>query len=210
VVAALAAVAVALAALAGVLAWVFVSRSSASSIASASSPASSGEGVERDPTKEPVSSPRKPKPAAATKSADDEFDELMNESLRQALKPPTAPTTRKRPAKDGPSVEITHVLGGEAPNNEEKILAVVDANLKDVKGCYTKALTRDPMLQGEITLMLSVDAKGAVSGAMCAEDGKSITDAPLRTCVSSKATAWRFAKPKDATVGFMVTLDFSP
>lgn len=203
VVAALAAVAVALAALAGVLAWVFVSRSGAPSVASVSPRASSPRGEEGESTKTP-------KPAPATKSADDEFDELMNDQLRQALKPPTAPTTRKRPAKDGPSIEITRVMGGQAPNNEEKILSVLDANLKDVKVCYTKALTRDPMLQGEITLMISLDAKGAVSGALCAQDGKSITDAPLRTCVSSKATAWRFAKPKEAVEGFMVTLDFSP
>jgi serine/threonine-protein kinase len=209
VVAALAAVAFALVALAGVVAWVFVARSGAT-VASASPTAASGGGDEKDPTKEPVSSPKKPKPAPTTKSADDEFDELVNDQLREALKPQTAPTTRKRPAKDGPSIEISRVMGGQAPNNEEKILSVLDANLKDVKVCYTKALTRDPMLQGEITLMISLDAKGAVSGALCAQDGKSITDAPLRTCVSSKATAWRFAKPKDAAEGFMVTLDFSP
>jgi hypothetical protein len=82
--------------------------------------------------------------------------------------------------------------------------------MKEVKECYTKALTRDPSLDGEITVMFSLDASGATETTMCAQDGKSLTDAPLRTCVSSKASASTFAKPKSGIEGFMVTFDFTP
>jgi len=120
-------------------------------------------------------------------------------------------STKKSKAKnkEGAFVTLETILGGGDGLTQGQINKALDAHIEDVKGCYQKAIERDPKTPGgKITLMLSIGESGKVDSTMCAEEG--IEDKAFRLCLTSASSEWKFPKPtKDwGIASFMATYRF--
>ena len=142
---------------------------------------------------------------------DDDDDSIVaptddkKQGKKKKKQPSKAPAA---PKADGPSIDVTRVMGGDFNYSEAQVYDVAEKNAPDLQECYRKALARDASLSGELTLMLTIQADGTVMDAMCAQDG--IADGPMRACASARSSAWRFPKPKDDLTSVMLTYSFTP
>ncbi len=92
------------------------------------------------------------------------------------------------------------VSGGLTP---QEILAVIRANLNQIRHCYEQLLQRSPSASGKLSVRFVVGASGRVSSAVI-ESGD-ISDANMRGCVTGKITRWKFPEPRG---GQAVTVNY--
>lgn len=73
------------------------------------------------------------------------------------------------------------------------IESIVNKELDRVRGCYEKAIVRDPTLAGRVAVQFTIDAKGAVPQASASDTN--IADAAMISCVVSVVRSLSFPAP---------------
>ena len=83
------------------------------------------------------------------------------------------------------------VSGGLTP---QEIMAVIRANLNQIRHCYEKLLQRSPNQSGKIAVKFVVGASGRVSTV--AVTNSDISDSMMRGCVTGRIQRWKFPAPR--------------
>jgi len=78
---------------------------------------------------------------------------------------------------------------------------------KQVQTCYERALKDDNLLQGSMTVLLTIGASGAVKAVSI--EG-SLNDAQVYTCVKRVAKTWQFPPPRGGCVRTSVPFQMTP
>lgn len=84
------------------------------------------------------------------------------------------------------------------------VAAVLRRGMRGLKGCYQRALKRNPKLQGKIAVILTINATGKVIRVEIDKD--TVGDSAVNSCIKSYAKRWRFPAPED---GEKVEVSFS-
>lgn len=86
---------------------------------------------------------------------------------------------------------------------------IVRAHINEVRYCYNQGLTRDPDLEGEITVEFTVGLDGNVEEAEAAET--TLDDDAVEACVTKAVKRWKFPRPEgDEPVGVTYPFALSP
>jgi len=78
---------------------------------------------------------------------------------------------------------------------------------KQVQACYERALKDNNLLQGSMTVLLTIGANGSVT-AVSVEG--SLDDAQVYACVKHVAKTWRFPRPQGGCVRTSVPFQMTP
>jgi TonB family protein len=73
------------------------------------------------------------------------------------------------------------------------IRRIVRAHINEIRYCYNQELTRNPNLEGVVTIDFVIDATGRVTSSSAAEGG--IGNRNLESCVANRVRRWKFPKP---------------
>ncbi|MEZ4392190.1 MAG: AgmX/PglI C-terminal domain-containing protein [Polyangiales bacterium] len=95
----------------------------------------------------------------------------------------------------GVSYGIVRRVDAGAPGTlpREVIREVVRSRMTEVDGCYRAGLAHDRNLAGRVSIAFTLDARGAVTEALVAEDG---LDRPqVAQCIAERAARWSFPPP---------------
>lgn len=95
----------------------------------------------------------------------------------------------------GMSYGVVRRVDAGAPGtlSREVIREVVRARMTDVDRCYRAGLAHDRNLAGRVSIAFTLDARGAVTEALVAEDG---LDRPeVAQCIAERAAGWSFPPP---------------
>ena len=96
--------------------------------------------------------------------------------------------------------------GGLTP---EEIMAVIRANLNQIRHCYNQFLQRSPGRSGTVKVAFKVATSGRVSSARVSSS--SIPDSKLKGCITGKIKRWKFPKPRSSKpVDVTYPFNFSP
>ncbi len=76
----------------------------------------------------------------------------------------------------------------------QEIMAVIRANLNQIRHCYEQLLQRSPSAAGKITVNFVVSTSGGVQTVNVQDS--SIDDASMRGCVTGRISRWAFPKPR--------------
>lgn len=92
-----------------------------------------------------------------------------------------------------------------------EIIAVIRANLADIRGCYAALLEKAPDAAGKIPVSILIDGEsGRVASSIIADDA-TLKDASLHRCIEKEIASWQFPKPRDAQdVTLTYPFSFSP
>ncbi len=111
-----------------------------------------------------------------------------------------------------PHMKVTLNLGAPDHYDDQQLLRAIKPYMPDVRTCYERELVKQPELRGTMVMSLLVDLAGNVSTATCmtTEERGGVPKA-LCPCVRTKASAWRFPRPKGRVplVGFSFRFLFS-
>jgi len=143
--------------------------------------------------------------------------------------PPSAPPTREQfapeieiPAEDAAAPqseddEATAKPSRPARPEDWECLGTLDAaQIRDVingparrqvQTCYERALKDDNLLQGSMTVLLTIGASGSVK-AISVEG--SLNDSQVYTCVRRVAKSWQFPRPQGGCVRTSVPFQMTP
>jgi hypothetical protein len=109
-------------------------------------------------------------------------------------------------SKPKPEAKADGDAGTDAKDGlaSQEIMAVIRANLNQVRHCYETLLKTSPQAAGKVTATFVIGGKtGAVTSASLSQS--TIQDAAFRGCIIGKIETWRFPKPrggKDVTVNY--------
>ena len=102
---------------------------------------------------------------------------------------------------------VDSVSGGGLTSAE--ILAVIRANLAQIRHCYNQYLQRSPGRSGTVKVAFKVGTSGRVSSSKI--KSSSINDSKLKSCISGKIRRWKFPKPRGGKpVDVTYPFNFSP
>jgi outer membrane biosynthesis protein TonB len=106
--------------------------------------------------------------------------------------------------------KVTAVVKQEAPAVDGSLDAglvarEVRARMGAVKGCYERALKRNPNLSGKIVLHWTITAAGTVQGVEAEND---IGDPEVATCIKALVARWRFPAPSGGSVEVSIPFVF--
>jgi hypothetical protein len=99
--------------------------------------------------------------------------------------------------------ELRDASPGLSTSDAEALRGVVRSHLKDIRVCYERALTKDPLLKGKVTVSWVVTKTGSVADVSIAE--QTMHQAGVAECVAAKVRRWTFPKPtggQDVTVKY--------
>ncbi|MBQ47314.1 MAG: hypothetical protein CMP10_07575 [Zetaproteobacteria bacterium] len=94
-----------------------------------------------------------------------------------------------------PTIEVPEgdpIINGGLTQNE--VLAVIRANLNQIRHCYEQLLQRSPSSSGKIKVKFRVESNGRVGSAKIS--ASSIRDTLMKSCVTGKIKRWKFPKPR--------------
>lgn len=95
-----------------------------------------------------------------------------------------------------PNVADSPVLNG--PGNlpvKDEIRNVIKSNIKDVRGCYEKALDRNLKVQGKLVAEWRINGDGTVTDAV--EKQSTLNDPEMVKCILGKIGTWKFSPPPE-------------
>ena len=90
--------------------------------------------------------------------------------------------------------------------SQEQVMAVIKANLSQIRNCYEKLLQSSPNAQGDVTVRFVVGSAGQVTGSNVTE--ATLTETSLHKCITSTIMRWKFPKPT-GTDAVVVTYPFT-
>jgi hypothetical protein len=76
----------------------------------------------------------------------------------------------------------------------QEIMAVIRANLNQIRHCYEQLLQRSPNASGKMTVSFVISTAGRVQSTNVMES--TISDSVMRGCVTGKIQRWSFPKPR--------------
>ena len=76
----------------------------------------------------------------------------------------------------------------------QEIMAVIRANLNQIRHCYEQLLQRSPSASGKMGTTFTIDTGGRVTAVNVSQD--TINDSMMRGCVTGKIQRWPFPKPR--------------
>lgn len=103
----------------------------------------------------------------------------------------------------GPERRVTAVVKGEAPNVDGEldpniVTKEVRARMGAIKGCYERALKRNPNISGKIVIRWTITGAGTVSGVDIDQD--TLGDSEVASCIKNFVARWRFPAPSGGSV----------
>jgi TonB family protein len=103
----------------------------------------------------------------------------------------------------GPERRVTAVVKPETPSVDGEldpgiIAKEVRARIGAIKGCYERALKRNPKLTGKIEVRWTITPAGTVQGVEIASD--SMGDSEVANCIKGFVARWRFPAPSGGSV----------
>ena len=103
----------------------------------------------------------------------------------------------------GTERKVTAVVRSEPPAVDGEldpgiVAKEVRARMGAIRGCYERALKRNPGLGGKIVLRWTITAAGTVTGVDTESD--SMGDADVVSCIKALVARWRFPAPQGGTV----------
>jgi outer membrane biosynthesis protein TonB len=115
--------------------------------------------------------------------------------------------TGGRPRPDVQLPAEDPVVGGGL--TQQEVLAVIRANLNQIRHCYEQLLQRSPSAQGKLSTQFVIGLDGRVKSARI-ESG-TITDSIMQGCVTSRIQRWKFPNPRGGTdVSVVYPFVFTP
>lgn len=91
----------------------------------------------------------------------------------------------------------------------QEIMAVIRANLNQIRHCYEQMLQRSPGVSGKVKVKFVVALNGRVSSSNILSS--SISDSTLQGCISGKVRRWKFPRPRGGQpVTITYPFSFSP
>lgn len=100
------------------------------------------------------------------------------------------------------SVPSQDVVQGGGLSSQE-VMAVIRANLNQVRHCYEQVLQRQPNLSGTVKVRFQIALNGRAQGVKVLSS--SIRNANMQSCITSRVRRWKFPRPRG---GQPVTVDF--
>jgi hypothetical protein len=76
------------------------------------------------------------------------------------------------------------------------IKRIVRAHINEIRGCYNRALVRDPNAHGRVLVSFTIGVDGLVTSAVVAHS--ELEDADAHRCMASAVRRWKFPKSEDA------------
>jgi outer membrane biosynthesis protein TonB len=76
----------------------------------------------------------------------------------------------------------------------QEIMAVIRANLNQIRHCYEQLLQRSPSASGKMSVMFVINTSGRIQTVNVTDS--SISDSVMRGCVTGKIQRWAFPKPR--------------
>jgi hypothetical protein len=103
----------------------------------------------------------------------------------------------------GPERRVTAVVKDQAPSIDGEldpgvVSREVRARMSAIKGCYERALKRNPKLSGKITVRWTITLAGTVQGVDIDQD--TMGDSEVANCIKVLVARWRFPSPKGGAV----------
>ncbi len=86
------------------------------------------------------------------------------------------------------------------------IQRIVRAHVGEIRGCYNRALRRDPTLQGRVAIRWVISADGTVATAVV--DKNEVGDEALGKCIAKQVKTWRFPAVASGSGATLVTYPF--
>lgn len=108
----------------------------------------------------------------------------------------------------GISIKPEDPLTGQVSLTNEEVLAVIRANLSQIRHCYEQKLQRSPKAEGRVKVSFSIGAGGRVGKQGILQDA--IGDAQLNGCIQGKIERWIFPVPRAGEVNVSYPFDFFP
>jgi outer membrane biosynthesis protein TonB len=99
-------------------------------------------------------------------------------------------------------------VDGKASRSREEIEMVFDQNKGAIYALYSRALRKDPTLQGKLVLQLTIEPSGAVSS--CQVVSSELDDQELLAKLVQRVKMFRFLEKDVATVTTTKPIDFFP
>jgi len=86
--------------------------------------------------------------------------------------------------------------------------AVTKKNYARVRSCYEKQLKVNNLLQGSITVKITVYPDGSVNAVKFTKD--TIRNSTMNQCIKGEIKSWRFPKPEGGKVDIQQSYKFTP
>lgn len=135
--------------------------------------------------------------------------------LTDSIPPPPPEEEKKDDQPDGgaPKKGPAGAAGGGCGSNcsgtpSSGTRGDIGARGSTARGCYERALRSNSMLQGKITVSLTVDTNGTICGAGIASD--SVGDPAVSSCILSAYRGQRVAPPTGGCANVTQTFNFQP
>jgi hypothetical protein len=88
----------------------------------------------------------------------------------------------------------------------DAVAAVIRRGMGAVRSCYQRAIKRNPTLEGKLTMRISINTMGRVTGIEFDDD--TVGDAGVAACTKRQAGRWRFPPPDEGIAEVSVPLIF--
>jgi len=92
------------------------------------------------------------------------------------------------------------------PLDKAIIRRIVRSHINEVRHCYNKGLTKDPKLEGTVTVSFTIGASGSVTESKV--KSTTLGDVAVGKCIATAAKRWKYPKPKGGGV-VVVTYPFA-
>ncbi len=80
--------------------------------------------------------------------------------------------------------------------DKELIRRVIQEHASQIRYCYEQELTRDPKLEGKVSIRWVINADGHVQGAQVDGGATTMQNAQVQRCMMDRIASWEFPKPK--------------
>lgn len=96
-----------------------------------------------------------------------------------------------------PKVPVLKVLEGTVKGDIDKelIRRIVRSHINEIRGCYNSGLTRDPNLDGRVTIQFSIVGNGTVGSASV--ESNTTKDSAVGDCIAKAVKRWKFPRVRN-------------
>ncbi len=77
--------------------------------------------------------------------------------------------------------------------DKDIIRRIVRAHINEVRSCYSKALSKDPTLEGKVVVDFTIGSDGEVTASSISST--TLSDKDVGTCIAGAAKRWKFPSP---------------
>lgn len=138
-------------------------------------------------------------------------DETSNDSEEigaEANEPSGPGSSTDSPEAEGKRLPIDSPEANQLRLPPVVIQRIVRAAFDEFRACYEAGLARDPRLEGMVTVRFVIGRQGLVMEAT-EEEGCTLDDPEVRTCIVKTYRRLRFPKPEGGTVTVVYPITFS-